>query len=142
MLRTAVVLPFLLGACTWFSGDHTVMVTSTPPGAEVLIDGQPSGKTTPAKVELGGMTGGDHEITIRKQGYEPESRTVFHYTYGYTSRWVDGAGEPEVWKFPIWWTLGDWFLPFGVRWVYVPHEVHVVLYKEGEAPLKAEPVAH
>jgi hypothetical protein len=142
MFRSAVVLPFLLGACTWFSGDSSVLVTSTPAGAEVLVDGQPSGKTTPARLDLGGMLGGDHELTIRKQGYEPETRTVFHHTSTYTSRWIDGAPEPEVWKFPFWWTLGDWFVPFGVRWAYVPHELHVVLYKEGEAPLTADPVAH
>lgn len=142
MLRLACLLPFALGACTWFSGDSTVLVTSTPPGAEVLIDGQASGRTTPAKLDLGGMLGGDHELTIRKTGFEPEVRVVTHYTKGYTSRWIDGAAEPGVWTFPLWWTLGDFFVPFGVRWVYVPHELHVQLYKEGEGPLKTEPVAH
>jgi hypothetical protein len=133
MLRLLPAL-LLFCSCTWFEGDSTVLVTSTPGGAEILVDGQLTGNTTPHLIQLGGMTGDDHEITVRKRGYEPESRTVYHYSTGYTSRWIDGATEPQIWAFPIFWTMGDFLAPFGIRWHYVPHELHVRLYPIGQAP--------
>jgi hypothetical protein len=137
-VRTLLLLPLLLaGACTYFSGDDRVLVTSTPAGAEILVDGEPTGRTTPSLVELGGMTGGDHSITVVKPGFDPETRKVYHYTTTATSRWIDGATAPEVWNFPLWWTLGDFVLPFAVRWRYVPHELHVRLYREGEGPVSS-----
>lgn len=135
-MRTLRALPLLLlGACTYFAGDHRVLVTSTPAGAEILLDGAPTGRTTPAMLELDGMIGDDHLITVVKTGFDPESRRVFHYTHTQFSRWIDGANAPEVWNFPLWWTIGDFLLPFAVKWVYVPHELHVKLYREGEGPV-------
>lgn len=131
----ALALALLGGACTYFSGDARVLVTSTPPGAAILIDGSESGQTTPSMVDLGGITGNDHKITVRKRGYVDESRQVFHYTTAHAARWIDGAMDPGLWQLPLWWTLGDWVLPLGVRWRYVPHEVHVLLYKDGEGPV-------
>lgn len=134
----ALLLCCLLPACTFFDGDDRVLVTSTPAGARILLDGEDTGKTTPAMVPLGGILGSDHEFTVRKRGFDPESRRVVHYTRGYSARWIDGAIEPGLWNLPLWWPLGDWVMPFGVRWIYVPHEVHVQLYPEGTAPVTAQ----
>lgn len=135
-MRILAALTLLLGAsCTAFSGDDRVLVTSTPPGAEILLDGQPTGRTTPSMLELGGMMGGDHLITVVKPGFDPESRRVFHYTHTQTSQWLEGATAPEIWNFPFWWTTGDFLLPFAVKWTYVPHELHLKLYREGEGPV-------
>ena len=38
----------LLPACTYIEGNPRVLVTSNPAGAEILVDGQDTGKTTPA----------------------------------------------------------------------------------------------
>jgi hypothetical protein len=51
----------------------TLRVTSTPPGASVRIDGEDTGKTTPAELEL---EPGEHAVTLRLEGYEDGSRTV------------------------------------------------------------------
>ena len=134
-------LPALLVAlcsCTYAGGDPHVIVTSTPGGAEILLDGEPTGLTTPAKLELGGIAGREHTVIIHKEGFQQESREFHHYTTTYTSRWIDGASE-EMPSFPIFWTFGDLFLPFGIDWRYVPHEIHVVLYKSGEAPVTENP---
>ncbi len=49
---------------------------------------------------------------------------------------------PGLWTLPLWWTIGDVIMPFAVRWRYVPHELHVKLYKPGEGPVtEAAPVA-
>ncbi len=136
-LAALLLLPLLAG-CTYLSGDPHVMVTSTPAGAEILLDGQPTGRTTPAKLELGGMLGGNHRISLRKRGYAPETREVLHYSTGYTSRWVDGVADVTLPAFPLFWTFGDMVTPFARRWQYVPHELHVRLYEEGTQPVSAD----
>ena len=136
--RYLPALLVILGSCTYLGGDPHVIVTSTPGGAEILLDGGPTGLTTPAKLELGGIAGRNHIVSLHKEGYQPESREFYHYTTAYTSRWIDGAAE-NMPSFPIFWTFGDWFLPLGIDWRYVPHEVHVVLYPSGEAPVTENP---
>lgn len=133
--RRLAALALAGAGCTYFQGDARVLVTSTPPGARILVDGEDSGRTTPSMVDLGGILGSDHELRIEKRGFDPETRRVYHFTRAYTARWIDGAVELTLWPFPFFWPLGDWVLPAGVRWIYVPHEVHVRLYPEGEAPV-------
>jgi hypothetical protein len=130
----------LVPSCTYASGKTDVLVCSTPAGASILIDGVDTGVTTPALIDIGkvatfaGYVGGDHQVTIRKSGFEPEIRRLYHHTTHYTSKWNDGATDFWMLTCPLFWTLGDFFTPFGVEWVYVPHEVHVKLYPAGEAP--------
>lgn len=47
-----------------------VAVNSTPPGAEVIIDGKPTGRVTPAQFAV---EKGSHTIFLRKQGYLDET---------------------------------------------------------------------
>lgn len=131
----AMPVLLLLGSCTYFSGDSTVLVTSTPQGAEVWVDGQPTGDTTPTRLDLGGFLGSDHTITVQKPGYASESRTVYHYTTSYTSRWIDGAAGLNLPSFPMFWTAGDFVTPFAFRWRYVPDSLDVKLWPEGKAPV-------
>lgn len=137
MVRTLLLLccALPLVACTYASGDSRVLVTSTPAGAEILVDGTTTGNTTPSMIDLGAFFGGDHVITVQKDGYGPEDREVVHYTHWYTSRWIDGT-DFRVFAFPLWWTLGDFLTPFAVRWEYVPHELHVMLYPAGDGPVR------
>ncbi|MEM7206064.1 MAG: PEGA domain-containing protein [Planctomycetota bacterium] len=139
-LRSALWLVALAAApgCTYLSGDTHVVVTSTPAGAEILVDGEETGRTTPAKLDMGEFSGGEHEISLRKVGFDSEVRQVFYYRQLYSSRWIDGATDVSIPTFPLFWTLGDFFTPFGYRWLYVPHELHVVLYDEGTSPVSAE----
>jgi hypothetical protein len=48
-------------------------VDSNPKGAEILVDGNPTGQTTPARVQ---MPAGLHTVTVRLNGYQPMRRTV------------------------------------------------------------------
>ncbi|MCC6669847.1 MAG: PEGA domain-containing protein [Planctomycetes bacterium] len=141
MRPLAAALLAFLPACTFLDGDPSVLVTSTPPGAEILVDGQPTGKTTPALLELDGFFGDHHVITLRKRGFSDEERQVTHYRQLYGSRWIDGAAAIEVWSFPFFWTAGDVVTPFAIKWRYVPHEVHARLYREGQAPLREDPAS-
>jgi eukaryotic-like serine/threonine-protein kinase len=51
----------------------TLSVTSTPPGANVYIDGKDTGKLTPAQVSV---DKGHHIVLVRKQGYLDETTSA------------------------------------------------------------------
>jgi hypothetical protein len=130
----AVPLLALATACTsWSSRDH-VLVTSEPAGARVIVDGRDTGRTTPVRLPIGGNLGTDHTITVEKNGFRPASRRVYQHTEGYTSRWIDGAFDPSMPPLPLFWTTGDFLLPFGVRGAILPAELHVQLERT-DAPL-------
>jgi serine/threonine-protein kinase len=50
-----------------------VVVNSTPPGANVIIDGKPTGRVTPAQFAV---EKGSHTVFLRKQGYLDETVTA------------------------------------------------------------------
>ena len=86
-LRGAILtlLALSLPSCTYWSGDPTVRISSTPAGAFIFLDGEDTGETTPAMLDLGtflnldGFLGSDRVVTIRKKGYEPERRILHHH---------------------------------------------------------------
>ena len=132
LLPALAALMWAATACTWAEGNPYVLVASEPPGASILVDGDDSGLTTPARLDLGGFFGSSHEITVRKAGFQPETRAVYHYSSYSTARWIDGAAAPEVWSFPFFWTPGDFLFPFAASWTFVPAELYIRLYREGE----------
>jgi len=50
-----------------------VEMHTTPPGAEILVNGQPYSKTTPAKIAL---PPGEYQITFQLQDYKPLQKTL------------------------------------------------------------------
>ena len=50
-----------------------VVVTSTPAGAEITIDGRPTGKITPAQFAV---EKGSHTVLLKKQGFLDETTTA------------------------------------------------------------------
>ena len=58
--------------------DRVVLVTSTPPRADVLLDGKVishTGTTDPAKVKIPNLSKG-HELTVHKAGFVDDTRTI------------------------------------------------------------------
>lgn len=49
-----------------------VAISSTPPGAEIWVDGRDTGHTTPHDVE---MRGGEHTVELRMAGHSPIQQT-------------------------------------------------------------------
>jgi eukaryotic-like serine/threonine-protein kinase len=50
-----------------------VVANSTPPGAEIIIDGKPTGRVTPAQFAI---EKGNHTVLLRKQGFLDETVTA------------------------------------------------------------------
>ena len=52
----------------------SISVTSSPPGAEISLDGVTTGKNTPATLDS--VAPGDHTVAVGLAGYNPASKTV------------------------------------------------------------------
>src|ERR1700674_216911 len=65
-------------------------VTSSPKGAEIVIDGNSTGQVSPARVQV---TAGTHIVTLKLDGYQPVRRTV-QVTEGSTVT-VEGSLRPK-----------------------------------------------
>lgn len=80
------VIVSLTSACVSVQTQPRLYVFSDPSGASVLIDGVDTGFTTPAQVD---PSSGD--VTVVKEGYLPQTRsvkTVVDFRY---PRWQDGG---------------------------------------------------
>lgn len=135
-LMLALVLP--CAACTWFKDNQEVLITSEPPGAQIWLNGEDTGETTPKAMDVAANFGSDHLLELKKKGYRTEQRVLYQHTRGYTSRWIDGGSTPGLPPLPLFWTLGDVFFPFAVRGAVVPGELYVKLYRTDEPMLGFE----
>ena len=102
-MKQTLVLPVLAAALVGGTGCSTIVnhgrtagvdVKSNPSGAEIFLDGKPTGARTPARIEIPGGSG-DHAIRLEKAGYGTFERTVSKET----DPWVWGNAPFAV--FPI-----------------------------------------
>jgi len=139
MLRRPL-LPFLafliasLNGCVYWKSHENVLISSDPLGARILVDGRDTGKTTPSRLAIGGNFGTDHIIELQKPGFRPARRRVYQHTEGYTSRWNNGVYDMVMPPLPVFWSVGDFVTPFGIRGALLPAELYVQLDAE-DAPL-------
>ncbi len=133
--RTLLLLALTLTtSCTAWIEHEDVLVTSDPMGARILVDGVDTGHTTPRVLQIGGNFGTDHVVRLEKPGYRPAERVLHQVTEGYTSKWIDGAYEVSMAPLPLFWTIADFAMPFGIRGALLPRELCVVL-QPSDAPL-------
>jgi hypothetical protein len=71
----------------------TLHVTSDPPGAQVVLDGRPSGRVTPTVLD--GLPPGRHALRLEKDGFEPFQATV-DLTAGGPGGSAGGALRPRL----------------------------------------------
>jgi tetratricopeptide (TPR) repeat protein len=73
----------------------TLVVSSTPVGAAIAIDGNPTGRTTPAEIEV---PPGDHTIVFSMEGHDDSTATVtatFGARHDVNGTLVARPAEPE-----------------------------------------------
>jgi len=104
-----------------------VDVTSDPPGAEIFLDGRPTGARTPARIELAGGSA-EHAIRVEKPGYGTFERTIAKEM----DPWVWGNATFAV--FPIVAAAGFGIDAWCGQWYRVePAEIEVSLRASGSA---------
>jgi len=121
-----------LPSCVAWQSDQDVRISSEPLGARIFVDNVDTGHTTPHRLAIGSVLGGDHVVRLEKEGYHAASRTLYQRVDGYTSKWIDGAYEMALTPLPLFWTTGDMLLPFALRGAIVPNDLHVRLQPEDE----------
>lgn len=70
-LITLFTLP-VMGAAS--GGTASLVITSNPPGAEVILDGVSTGQHTPCTIRA--LTTGTHQLELRKANYRPEKKRL------------------------------------------------------------------
>jgi hypothetical protein len=76
----------LLAVAVGFAGCKTVHVVSSPPGADVTVDGEPIGKT-PCKFRAKTFVWLDYEVEVTKPGWKPYKEKV-DIEYGPGCQWM------------------------------------------------------
>lgn len=135
LLLLLALLAGPLAGCFSVRSDHDVLISSEPPGAQIFLDGENTGLTTPAMVSWGWWFGSDHDVVLKKAGYRDASRHLYHHHRQRTSMWIDGVAGVDVWAFPIFWTTSDFLIPIGVFRGYSADEVLVQLQPSDQPAL-------
>lgn len=91
MLKKIVALLILSIFLTGCAANQAAFI-SEPPGAQVMVDGQVIG-TTPCKLDYNCDSGGDYEVVIQKEGFEPITRTfkADEVDKGERAKWVTAS---------------------------------------------------
>ena len=114
----AAVCVFGSGCATIFAGSvKTVMISSHPEGAEVLVEGQSRG-VTPAQVQFSGMNK-DVRLTLRKPGYRDQYVLA---TRNFETIAILNCGSVLCWGVDI---------LTGAMWRFDPPEIMVNLMPDG-----------
>jgi serine/threonine-protein kinase len=72
--------PLEMNAVVLRARGGSLMLTSDPPGANVLVNGKPTGKVTPARIDL---APGNYMITIERDGRQASQNV--HVSSGISS---------------------------------------------------------
>ncbi|MFT7670376.1 MAG: hypothetical protein ACI8X5_003084 [Planctomycetota bacterium] len=119
-----------LASCVTSLDTVTIHFSSDPPGADVVVDGVPSGFATPCMIAL------DKErqvITLELRGYQAPVRILFPDPY--TDSWLysEASVGPHTWEFPTFINLERFLQPVEKKNELIPARVHVRLRREADA---------
>lgn len=134
-----------LSGCSLLAPNRSVMLSTTPPGANVLVDGKNSGFVTPCQVQFD--VDEDVRIDFESPGFRTETRFLTPDDRVYSILWDEMYVGPQTWHFPLWLPLGDFLVP--VKWTegHAPGRIHVDLDRVSDvgtpaaAPAKNAPSA-
>ncbi len=116
----AVLASALLTGC--IAQRRPIVLDSSPPGAEVFIDGASSGHSTPCKLQLADKP---RSIEFRLEGYKSETRDLVIGERSEVVFYMDGFTNITTFPFPLFLGGKDFFFPVKVDDGEMPSRVHV-----------------
>ena len=124
--RLAALAAIFLAAGPLLSGciasRRPIVLDSTPPGADVFIDGVSTGHATPCKIQLADKP---RTVEFRLAGYETESRSWVIGERSLVVFYMDSFTNLTTWPFPLFLGAKDFFFPVKVRDGEMPNRIHV-----------------
>lgn len=124
--RPLVLAVLLLGSgCAIERSQPGVMISTTPPGARVYVDGLDSGFLTPAALAL--PRKGSRRLDVHLDGYRSASRIVTPSGRSYVIPWTAGYVGTQTFWFPIFLPVADALLPLRIDDGFSPERVHIAL---------------
>lgn len=128
ILAALALLTVSTGCVAWTTPPAT-SISSTPPGARVVVDGKSSGFLTPCLVKLD--TGRDHRLRLELAGHVPQELLLSEAGDLYLIPWRRGYDAPYGWAFPLFLGARDLFAPVRIDNGLSPDRVHVSLEPVG-----------
>jgi hypothetical protein len=132
MRTLALAVAALLASCTTYRDTVAIHFSSEPPGADVVVDGVPTGFATPCMVALEKRR---QVVTFEKVGYQVPARVLEPDPYNDTWYWSEATVGPHTWDFPIFIDLDDFLQPVVARNELVPARLFVRLAREADEAL-------
>jgi len=134
-MRTLVLAAAaLLASCTTYRETVAVHFSSQPPGADVIVDGVPTGFATPCMVALEKRR---QLVTFEKVGYQVPARVLEPDPYTDTWFWSEATVGPHTWDFPTFIDLETFLQPVTARNELVAARLFVRLDRAADEALDA-----
>jgi hypothetical protein len=122
-LTLALCLPALV-SCITYTETVAIHFSSDPPGADVVVDGVPSGFATPCMIALEKE---EQIVTFEKVGYQIPARRLYPDPHTETWFWAEATVGPHTFDFPTFINLDDFLQPVVTKNELVPGRVFVRL---------------
>jgi hypothetical protein len=126
----AAGLACVASGCLFTRAQPGVMLSSSPPGATILVDGADSGFVTPAVLSL--PRSDWVRIDFLLEGHVPQSRLLGPGQRVYLIPWTDGYIGLHTWYFPLFLEFEYIVFPLRVDDNLSPQRVHVRLVSAAE----------
>jgi hypothetical protein len=121
----ACLLASCSGGCVIERSQPGVMISTTPPGATLYVDGRDSGLVTPAALAL--PRNSVRRLDVELDGYLPVSRIVTPVGPVHLIPWTAGyLGPSGIW-FPLYLSVPDLFAPIRMDDGFSPKRIHIAL---------------
>jgi len=131
-LVAPILLALLSSSCVMSRDTVAIHFSTDPPGADVLIDGRPTGFATPCMIALEKRR---QVVSLEKQGYQVPVRVLFPDPYNDTTFFSEASVGPHTYPFFIFINLDDFLQPIVTKNELVPARVFVRLRRRVDEEL-------
>lgn len=114
----------------WDRSPDGVSLSTSPPGANVIIDGFDSGFATPCIIAFDESE--SYRVEFELHGYRTAGLYLTPNRTWELVPYIDSGRAPRVWNFPMWLPLGEFLIPVRTNTALAPSRVHLRLRLGGE----------